>query len=85
MSRKESKVISNVDNLINIEVGKRMSSTGEKVRKFEIIEEIANYAGVGIDNINMIKRGVVTPSLPVAIKIASYFQLNVEDIFKVRE
>ena len=85
MSRIKSKVVSNVDNLINMEVGKRMSATGEKVRKSEIIQEIADFAGVGIDNINMIKREVVTPSLPVAIKIANYFKLNVEDIFKVRD
>lgn len=87
MSKKKSRfsVESNVDNLINMEIGKRMSVTGNKVLKSEVIKDIAEYAGVGLDNIQMVKRGVVTPSLPVALKIAEYFNLKVEDVFKITE
>lgn len=79
------KVESNVDNLINMEIGKRMSISGEKILKSNVIKEIAEFAGTGQDNMTMIKRGVVTPSLPVALKIAEYFNLKVEDVFKIVE
>lgn len=87
MSRNRSKfsIKNNVDNLINIEVGKKMYVSGEKVLKSDVMKDIADYVGVGFDNINMVKRGVVTPSLPVAIKIAEYFDKKVEDIFKIEE
>lgn len=76
-------IVNNLDSLINIEIGKRMSANGVKVLKAEVVAEIAEYANVGWDNINMIKRGTVTPSLPVAMKIAEYFNLKVEDVFKI--
>lgn len=72
-----------LDEMINKEVGRRMVETGIKKRKKDIIAEIAEYTGVGWENINRIKRGIVTPSLPVAIKIAEYFNVKVEDIFKI--
>lgn len=77
-------VVSNLDAFINKEVGKRMMSNGGiKVLKSDIIAEIAEYAGVGWENINRVKRNMVTPSLPVAMKIAEYFNVKVEDIFKI--
>lgn len=84
MSKKNNfKVINNLDNLINKEIGKRMSENGENVLKSDIIQEIANYCNVGWENINRVKRGIVTPSLPVALKIAEFFNVKVEDIFKI--
>jgi len=86
MAKKELSygVESMLDSFINKEVGKRMMSNGGiKVNKTDIIAEIAEYAGVGWDNINRVKRGIVTPSLPVAMKIAEYFNVKVEDIFKI--
>ena len=86
MANKESNhvVINNLDSLINREIGRRMATNGIKVLKSDIIAEIAETSDVGWDNINMIKRGMVTPSLPVAIKIARYFDLAVEDVFKLQ-
>ena len=77
-------VTNDLDNLINREIGRRMAVNGIKVLKSDIIAELAETAGVGWDNVNMIKRGMVTPSLPVAIKIAQYFDLTVEDVFKLQ-
>lgn len=75
-----------LDNYINIEVGKRMTSNGGiKVCKADIIAEIANFADVGWENINRIKRGIVVPSLQVAMKIAQYFDVKVEDIFEIKD
>lgn len=77
-------VTNNLDSLINREIGRRMATNGIKVLKSDIMAEIAETADVGWDNVNMIKRGMVTPSLPVAIKIARYFDLTVEDVFKLQ-
>ena len=79
-------VVNYLDNYINKEVGKRMVINGGiRVLKGDIITEIAKYCGVGWENINRIKRGLVTPSLPVALKIAAYFDVKVEDIFTIKE
>jgi DNA-binding XRE family transcriptional regulator len=73
-----------LDNYINREVGKRMSVNGGiKVTKKDIIAELAKYCGLTWEGINRIKRGMSLPSLPVALKIAEYFNENVENIFKL--
>lgn len=79
-------VESYLDNFINKEVGRRMANNGGiRVLKSDIIAEIASHAGVGWEGINRIKRGLATPSLPVALKIAEYFNVKVEDIFRILE
>lgn len=85
MKKETSYSIENtLDNFINREIGKRMMSNGGvKVNKADIIAEIAEYAEVGWENVNRVKRGIVTPSLPVALKIAEYFNVSVHDIFKI--
>ena len=77
--------VSNVlDNHINREVGKRMAVNGGiRVLKNDIIGEIAKYCEVKPDAIKRVKRGIMTPSLPLALKIAEYFSVKVEDIFKI--
>ena len=78
------KVDNNLDNYINREIGRRMVNNGGiKVLKTDIIAEIAEHCEVGWENINRVKRGVVTPSLPVAMKIVDYFDVKIEDIFKI--
>ncbi len=76
-------VINNLDMFINKEIGRRMLEDGVKVLKKEIIQEISEFTNVGWGNISMIKRGKITPSLPVALRIAEYFNVKVEDIFKI--
>jgi DNA-binding XRE family transcriptional regulator len=76
-------VKNNLDSFIIREVGKRMANSGMKIRKVDIINEVASYCGVGYENINRIKRNVSQPSLAVALKISSYFNVKVEDIFKI--
>lgn len=76
-------VVNNLDTFIIREVGKRMANSGIKIRKTDIINEIANHCGVGYENINRIKRNISQPSLAVALKIAEYFNVTVEDIFKI--
>lgn len=76
-------VKNNLDSLINREVGKRMANSGIKVNKKDIMNEIASHCRVGYENINRIKRGLSQPSLGVALRIADYFNVKVEDIFEI--
>lgn len=76
-------VINNLDQLFRIEQGKRLMETGDKVKIRDIEEELASYCGVARDSIVGIKRGLSLPSLPVGMKIAEFFNLKVEDIFKL--
>lgn len=77
------KVENKLDLFINREIGRRMMGSGIKVTKSHIINEVAIYCGVGKDNINRIKRNISQPSLAVSLKIAEYFNVKVEDIFKI--
>lgn len=86
MARRELdyNVVNCLDSYLNIEIGTRMANNGGiKVLKTDLIAEIAEYCGVGWENINRIKRNLSQPSLAVAIKIAEFFEVNVEDIFKI--
>lgn len=77
-------VASELDNYLNKEVGKRMANNGGvKVLKKEVIGELAEYCELTWGGIDRIKRGLATPSLPVALKIAEYFNERVENIFKL--
>lgn len=74
----------NLDSFINREVGRRMSNNGGvRVTKKDIIKEIAEHCELTWDGANRIKRNLALPSLPVALKIAEYFGVNVETIFKL--
>jgi DNA-binding XRE family transcriptional regulator len=76
-------VKNNLDYYLNKELGDRMSRTGIKYFKENVMKDVAEHAEVGLDNIKRINRNVAQPSLAVAIKIADYFEVRVEDIFKI--
>ena len=77
-------VTSELDRFINREVAKRMMVNGGiKVLKKDIIAEVAEYCGLTWEGMNRIKRGMALPSLPVAFKIAEYFNEDIRNIFKL--
>ena len=47
-------------------------------------EELARRVGVSRQTIIAIERGRYTPSILLALKIARYFHVAVEDIFSIR-
>ena len=47
--------------------------------------ELAKQAGVTRQTISMIERGDYSPSVTLALKIAKYFGVHVEDIFQYEE
>jgi DNA-binding XRE family transcriptional regulator len=71
-----------LDAFINREVGKRMMQ-GVNVLKKDVMEDLADFCGIGFENIKRIKKNASQPSLAVALKIAEYFEVKVEDIFKI--
>lgn len=79
------KVKNSLNAYITRRVGEKMIQLGYsvKVTKKDIIAEIANHCEVTFENIKRISRNVSQPSLAVAIKIAEYFDTNVENIFKI--
>lgn len=66
-------------------MGQEMINTGRRITKKEIVKEIADYCSVTPDNIERIIKNYSQPSLGVAIKIAKYFGVSVEDIFQLKE
>ena len=76
-------VRNNLDYYLTVELGRRMANTGIKYFKENIMEDVGNHAGVGVDNIKRINKNMSQPSLGVALKIANYFDVKVEDIFKI--
>jgi len=59
----------------------RMFETGEKVRLKDVEEELATYCELSPKSITDIKRGENQPSLPVAMRIATFFNVRVDEIF----
>lgn len=75
--------INDLNERIVKKMGEEMARTGKRVAKKEIVEQLANYCNVTTDNIERIAKNYSQPSLPIAIKIAQYFNVSVEDIFKI--
>lgn len=57
----------------------------QKIRKQHGMtqEELANKSGVTRQTIISIEKGKYTPSLPLSLKLASLFNVQVEDIFSL--
>jgi len=58
--------------------------TGKRVNIGDLEEKLATYCELTDKSIGDIKRGVNQPSLPVAMRIAAYFSVTVEDIFTLK-
>jgi DNA-binding XRE family transcriptional regulator len=59
--------------------------TKKRVNIGDIKRHLAKYCGVSYNNIEMIYKQYSAPSLYVALKIANYFNVSVEDIFYINE
>ena len=59
----------------------------EEIRKQRGIkqEELADAMGVSRQTISSLENGRYNPSVILAIKLARYFQMNVEDLFLYEE
>jgi DNA-binding XRE family transcriptional regulator len=75
-------VKNNLPEYIRMEQAKRITnSAGMRINLSVIENELANYCKLTTHAIISYKRGSAAPSLPVALKIARFFQVNVADIF----
>jgi hypothetical protein len=68
---------------LEMEKQRREEDFEERFFMADIEKELAEYCGVKREAIYGIKRGVSSPSLPLALKIAQYYGVEVEDIFYV--
>lgn len=64
-----------------------MKNTISQLRKQRKItqEELANEVGVTRQTITSIETGKYIASLPLAFKIAKFFDMNIEEIFSIEE
>ncbi|WP_449675473.1 helix-turn-helix transcriptional regulator [Eggerthellaceae bacterium PR-HUZ602407-17] len=64
-----------------------MKNTISQLRKQHKItqEELANEVGVTRQTITSIETGKYIASLPLAFKIAKFFDMSIEDIFSIEE
>ncbi len=64
-----------------------MKNRLEEIRKQRGIkqEELADVMGVSRQTISSLENGRYNPSVILAIKLARYFEMNVEDIFIYEE
>lgn len=69
--------------LIDQERKKRMESENRNVLIITIIEEIADFCKVNVESIKSYKQEKAIPSLPVALKLAEYFNISVEELFQI--
>ena len=77
-------VVNSLDYFINREVGMRMTKYGKRVSKQAVMKDLADYCGCGIQNIERLRKNYSQTNIAIALKIAEYFNVNVEDIFKIR-
>ncbi|KGF09671.1 XRE family transcriptional regulator [Clostridiales bacterium S5-A14a] len=64
-----------------------MKNTVSELRKQKKLsqEELAEAVGVTRQTITSIETGKYIASLPLAFKIAKFFELKIEDIFKMED
>ena len=64
-----------------------MKNTISQLRKHHKItqEELANEVGVTRQTITSIETGKYIASLPLAFKIAKFFDMSIEEIFSIEE
>lgn len=78
--------VNNLKHFITIKRAEKIAENGgRQVLIRDIEEELAEYCQVTRDTVQMIKRGINQPSLAVALKMAQYFKVPVEEIFKLKE
>jgi DNA-binding XRE family transcriptional regulator len=74
----------NLKDFIALKKAEKVAETGgERILIRDIEEDIADYCNITRDAVVMVKRGLSQPSLAVALKIAEYFGVPVEEIFSL--
>ena len=81
--KSEYKVENNLDMWVVNKMSEMMVQRGEQVQKVEVLRDLGEFCGVGVESLKKIIRNSSQPSLVVALRIASYFDLDVSDIFTI--
>lgn len=78
-------VKNNLGELLKKEQAKRVLHQNKRVLLAEIEEELAEHCNLTRDGILRIKRGLSIASLPVAFKIAEFFDVSISEIFALAD
>jgi DNA-binding XRE family transcriptional regulator len=76
------KVENNLDKYVK-ELQSNFRINGKRRNLKQVQEVIGAYCNVTWYNIDSIRLGKSVPTLPVALKIAEYFGVKIEDIFEI--
>lgn len=79
----DSMVVNCLNSVIKNEKEHRIKGNKPNFLEKEIMSELAVYTDVSVNQIIRIKHNYSQPSLVVAILIAEFFNVHVEDLFKV--
>lgn len=77
-------VQNNLDTIIKYTKNYRIENNIPNFLEKDIINELCAYCSIGSVQIVKIKRNIAQPSLGVAILIAKFFNITVEDIFEIK-
>ena len=81
--KSEYKVKNSIDKWVVNLMGRRMLQRGEQVQKVEVLRDLSDYCGIGVESLKKMSRNSSQPSLAVALRIASFFGLEVSEIFVI--
>lgn len=73
----------NIRELITKRQGELMAQTGESHSQKDIMIHLADACEVSLESIKSIMKQNSQPSLPLAMAIADYFNVSIEEIFKL--
>lgn len=86
MCNKERVYVANdLDKFIRLKQAELIKKRGDNVTIKEVHEHIGKHCGLKGQTIALIKTGNYNPSLPVALKLADYFKVTVNEIFKLKD
>lgn len=85
MSRRtnESTVITRLDKFINKRRAQMVKERGKAVTLTEVYGEIAQFCDVSPNTISMVKTGQQGCSLTLALRLSEYFDVTVNELFKL--
>jgi DNA-binding XRE family transcriptional regulator len=82
----KKKCLYGVDNKLDYYVKKlqaKYNDMGLHISLRQIQEEVGSYCGVTWHNIDSIRLGKSIPALQVAMRVADYFDVSVEEMFMI--
>lgn len=78
-------IVNNLERFVLLKQAEMIKEEKQNVPLKRVYEDMAKHCGVTPQTIAMIKSGLHKPSLPVALKMAEYFNVDVSELFQFEE